>query len=277
MKNKIAFLGAGNMAHALINGLLADGFSATNILASDPDSEKLNYLSSTKGINACPTNKEAVAQAGVVVLAVKPQILKSLCEDIREEVINKCPLIISIAAGIPCIALKDWLDEETPIVRTMPNTPASINCGATGLYATPNVSQEQKNTSESLMRAVGLTAWVTKEAHLDIVTALSGSGPAYYFLMMEAMENAASKLGLPQETAHILCLQTAFGAAKMALESDDNPALLRQRVTSPGGTTEKAIDTFKQGHFLELVDSAISAANKRSQELAQQFGGKNNG
>ena len=265
------------MATALINGLIADGFPATNIWASDPDPDKLSLLAKAKGIHTCTTNREAVSQTNVIVLAVKPQVLKSLCEEIHAEVTHKRPLTISIAAGIPCSALKQWLGKEIPIVRTMPNTPASINCGATGLFATPHVSENQKNISESLLRAVGLTAWVTKEEHLDIVTALSGSGPAYYFLLMEAMENAACTLGLPRETARILCLQTAFGAAKMALESDEPAVSLRQRVTSPGGTTEKAINTFEHGRFSELVDSAISAANKRSQELAQQFGGENNG
>jgi pyrroline-5-carboxylate reductase len=197
-----------------------------------------------------------------------------LCREIHDVIAEKRPLVISIAAGIPCSVLTKLLGENIPIVRTMPNTPASINCGATGLFATKLVTEEQKNLSEALLRAVGLIAWVSEESHLDIVTALSGSGPAYYFLLMEAMEKAATQLGLPQHTARILTLQTAFGAAKMALESDEDAATLRRRVTSPGGTTEQAIKTFEQGHFMDVVASAISAANTRSIELARQFGGE---
>lgn len=274
MTKTIAFLGAGNMASALIHGLIVDGFPAQSIWACDPDEQKIALLQRTTGINVSTNNSECARHANTIVLAVKPQILATLCQDVRTVVAQTQPLVISIAAGIPCAAIQNWLVSDLALVRTMPNTPASINCGATGLYATPRVSVEQKDTAESLMRAVGLIAWVSEESHLDIVTALSGSGPAYYFLMMEAMEKAATELGLPQDTARILTLQTAFGAAKMALESEEDVATLRQRVTSPGGTTERAINTFQEGHFTDLVANAISAANTRAQELASQFGGK---
>ena len=274
MTQKIAFLGAGNMASALIRGLIAGGYPADAILASDPDQEKLHHLHTALGITIHPTNSDAVSHCDVAVLAVKPQMLESLCKEIHTVAQQKRPLVVSIAAGVTCPTLASWLGESLPIVRTMPNTPASVNCGATGLFATSHVSEEQKNFSETLMRSVGLTAWVSEETQLDIVTALSGSGPAYYFLMMEAMEKAATQLGLPVETARILTIQTAYGAAKMALESEEDAATLRHRVTSPGGTTEQAINTFEQNQFTDLVASAVSAANNRSRELASQFGGE---
>lgn len=273
MINTIAFLGAGNMASALIRGLIAHGFAAEQLWASDPDEGKLSQLHASLGIHTSADNAKACIQANTIVLAVKPQILNTVCDQIRPVIENNKPLVLSIAAGIPCSALSLWLGNDTPIVRTMPNTPASINCGATGLYATPSVSEEQKTISESIMQAVGITAWVEEEAQLDIVTAVSGSGPAYYFLFMEAMEKAATQLGLPQETARLLALQTAYGAANMALNSEESTEVLRQRVTSPGGTTEQAINTFEDGQLRDLVYTALAAANKRSKELAHQFGG----
>jgi len=274
MTQKIVFIGAGNMATAIISGLIKDGYPANAIWACDRDKDKLDQLKSTLGINTSQNNSETTLLCDVVVLAVKPQVLNSLCVEIRSATLEKQPLVISVAAGIPSSALAQWLDEDTAIVRTMPNTPAAVNCGATGLFATAKVSVEQKDMAERLMKAVGVCAWVEKETHLDIVTALSGSGPAYYFLFMEAMEKAAVQLGLPQDVARLLTLQTAAGAAKMAIESELPPSELRTRVTSPGGTTEQAIKTFEQGHFIELVSAAMSAANIRSSELAHQFGGK---
>ncbi len=274
MTQKIAFIGAGNMASALIRGLIKNGYPANAIWACDREQKKLNLLRETLGIHVSQDSVDTVSRCETVVLAVKPQAIKGLCSEIRLAVREQHPLIISVAAGISSSTLAFWLGENAAIVRTMPNTPSSVNCGATGLFARPQVSPQQKTMAELLMGSVGIYTWVDKERHLDIVTALSGSGPAYYFLLMEAMEQTAVQLGLPQSTARLLTLQTALGAAKMAMESENTPAELRAQVTSPGGTTEQAIKTFEQGHFFTLVSSAISAANTRSSEIANQFGGK---
>jgi pyrroline-5-carboxylate reductase len=184
------------------------------------------------------------------------------------------PLVISIAAGVRSDALQRWLGGAVPVVRAMPNTPALVQTGATGLYATPAVSATQRDLAESIMRAVGVTVWVEDETLIDTVTALSGSGPAYFFLVMEVLENAAVNLGLPRETARLLTLETALGAAKMALESSEDPATLRARVTSPGGTTERALQIFQQADLAGIFADALAGAQARSQELAKLLGEK---
>ncbi len=268
---KIAFIGAGNMAAALIKGLIQDGHPAENITAADPDPEKLNLISGQTGIGVNSDNSEAIADADVVVIAVKPQVIAAVASGISATVAERRPLVISIAAGIPTTHLQQWLGETAAIVRTMPNTPAMLQAGATGLFAAANVNAEQHSLAESIMRAVGLTIWVEQESLIDAVTAVSGSGPAYFFLLMEHMIRAAKALGLPDESAHLLTLQTALGASRMALESDDNPATLRARVTSPGGTTEQAINAFETGGLEQLVMDAMRAARDRSIELSSQI------
>ena len=272
MTDNIAFIGAGNMAGALIAGLIADGTSPEQIIATDPSVEKCETLSAATGIRTLHDNREAAALARIVVLAVKPQVLRQVAQELAVQVQDRRPLVISIAAGVRCDSLQAWLGGDVPLVRTMPNTPAMIQSGATVLYATPMVSEAQRGQAESLMRSVGLTQWIKDEALMDAVTALSGSGPAYYFLIMEAMENAARELGLSAETAHLLTLQTAFGAAKMALESSESPESLRARVTSPGGTTERAIRALEQGGIRDLFRSALEAARDRSVELSVDLG-----
>lgn len=268
----IAFIGAGNMASALIGGLISDGTPPARLLASDPDPEKCGTLSQATGIRTTTDNREAVATADVVVLAVKPQVLRDVAISIRSMLQQRQPLVISIAAGIRCDALQRWLGDSVSVVRTMPNTPAMVASGATALYAGTSVSDAQRQTAESIMRAVGLTRWVATEAEIDAVTAVSGSGPAYFFLVMEAMETAARKLGLEPDTAHLLTLQTALGAARMALESDDDPAMLRRKVTSPGGTTEQAIAVFEQADMRGLFEKAMRAAHDRSITLSEELG-----
>lgn len=272
MNSQIAFIGAGNMAGALIGGLLADGVPPDRLTATDPSIEKCRALNTNLGIRTLQDNRAAVADADVVVLAVKPQVLKQVAVEIAEQVHRSRPLVISIAAGIRCASLQSWLGGATALVRTMPNTPAMIQTGATVLYATPAVSAVQREQAESLMRAVGLTQWVADEALMDAVTALSGSGPAYYFLIMEAMQAAAQQLGLAPDTARLLTLQTALGAARMALESTDPPATLRARVTSPGGTTERAIGVLEEGGIRDLFAHALKAAHDRSVELSDSLG-----
>jgi pyrroline-5-carboxylate reductase len=268
----LAFIGGGNMAASLIGGLVADGYDAGHILVSDPEGEKLAALSARFGVRSAADNRRAVEQADVVILAVKPQLLKQVCDEMREAVQAARPLIISIAAGVREAYIQDWLGGGLALVRTMPNTPAMIQAGATVLHAGPKVSAAQRSLAESVLRAVGLTRWMERESDLDAVTALSGSGPAYFFLVMEAMEQAGEGLGLDPDSARLLTIQTALGAARMAMESSDAPATLRQRVTSPGGTTEAALEQFEQGGLPDLFQRAMTAARDRSEALADLLG-----
>ena len=270
-QTRIAFIGAGNMASALISGLIADGTAKDLIIASDPNTDQRSHLHDSYGICTVDNNAEAISDADVVVLAVKPQLLQQVCNELSSHLKDKHCLIVSIAAGIRCSTMSKWLNSDLPIVRCMPNTPAMLQVGATGLYATDNVSNEQRDQAERILRAVGITLWINEEADIDSVTAVSGSGPAYYFLMMEAMQAAAEKLGLPAETAKLLTLQTALGAARMALESQDDPATLRQKVTSPGGTTEQAILSFEANGLRDIFEQAMTAARDRSISLSEQL------
>ncbi len=268
----IAFIGGGNMAASLIGGLVADGYDPRRILVSEPDPEKLSRLAARFGIHSCSDNNEAARQADVVVLAIKPQVLEQVAKELTEVMKRYRPLVISIAAGIRETHLQRWLGGDLALVRTMPNTPAMIQTGATALHAGKGVSEKQKNLAESILRAVGITCWVNDEEKMDAATALSGSGPAYFFLIMEAMEQAGKELGLPAETARLLTLQTALGAARMAIESSDGPAILKERVTSPGGTTEKALQILEQGGVRELFQQALTGARDRSIELSNLLG-----
>ncbi len=270
----IAFIGCGNMAASLINGLVADGYNPKKIIASDPDSAKIAQLSGLLGIETASDNSSAIESAEIVVLAVKPQMLEQVAAAMAPAIQKAQPLVVSIAAGILEQDIENWLGGDVALVRTMPNTPAMIKVGATVLHANSMVTSEQKNQAETILRAVGLTQWVDSEELLDAVTALSGSGPAYFFLVMEAMEAAAVELGLPEETAHLLTLQTALGAARMAMESSDTPAVLREKVTSPGGTTEAAIKRFEEGGLRDLISQALTEARDRSIELSKLLGSK---
>ena len=269
---KIAFLGGGNMALSLIGGLVSDGFNPSHIHIADPDAKRLETIKASYAVQTYTDNTRAINECRVIVPAVKPQQL--------QHVVKQCSplwqdnmMLISIAAGIRLKDIARWLERpNAAIVRTMPNTPALVQAGATALYANEFVSAQQKELAESILRAVGITLWVQDEEQINVVTALSGSGPAYFFLVMEAIETAAIELGLEPETAKLLCLQTAFGASKMALESNDSTALLRQKVTSPGGTTERAIHELEDGGLRSLFENALIAAALRSRELATQLG-----
>ncbi len=265
----IAFIGSGNMAAALIGGLITDGIPAECIIASDPDPARRKALAASAGIHTLEDNAEAVARAEVVVLAVKPQALREVARDLAEAIQQYRPLVISIAAGIRSDTLQRWLGGGVSLVRSMPNTPAMLQAGATALFAIPEVTGTQREQAESVMRAVGLVLWVDDESLMDAVTALSGSGPAYFFLLMEAMEHAGKHLGLPANTARLLTLQTALGAARMAIESSEDPAGLRHHVTSPGGTTEQAIKRFGEEDLEGAVLRALTAARDRSIELSR--------
>ena len=268
----LAFIGGGNMAGSLIGGLITDGWDPARIRVADTSTQRLEQLSQQFPIKTTTSNIDTAEQADIILLAVKPQVIKSVAQELADIVAQQQPLVISIAAGIPASALGNWLGKSTAIVRAMPNTPAMVQSGAAALYANASVSEDQRSIAESILRAVGIVIWVDDEAQMDAVTALSGSGPAYFFLFMEALQLAGQELGLPKDTARLLALQTAFGAAKMALESNEDAATLRHQVTSPGGTTEHAIRTFQEGALEALVSKALLAAATRSRELAAEFG-----
>ena len=271
-QTKLTFIGAGNMSRSLISGLIADGWDPGALRVADPDPEQLLWMQRFSGLQGFADNRSAIAGSQVVLLAVKPQIMHSVARDIAASVQQEQPLVISIAAGIRATDLLRWLGAETALVRCMPNTPALVQSGATALYANKFVSAQQHDLAESVLRAVGLTLWVDDENMMDAVTALSGSGPAYFFLVIEALQNAATELGLTPETARLLALQTAFGAAKMALESKQDVSMLRQQVTSPGGTTEKALQALEEGNLRGLFRDALKSASDRSKQLAEQYG-----
>jgi pyrroline-5-carboxylate reductase len=268
----ITFIGGGNMASSLIGGLIADDYHHDQITVSDLDKDKLSQLAAKYGIHTESDNIKAIHQAEIVVLAVKPQSLESVVKEIASTLQKTEPLIISIVAGIKLSTLNQWLDLDLALVRSMPNTPAMIQSGATALYAGSQVTEDQRNQAETILRAVGLTRWVPNESDIDTVTAISGSGPAYFFLVMEAIEDTAKQMGLDDETARLLTLQTALGAARMAMESSDSPAQLRSRVTSPGGTTERALNILEEGDLRTLFKRALKEAQIRSRELSDLLG-----
>ena len=269
-KTRIAFIGAGNMAASLIGGLRAQGVDAAQIRASDPGAETRARVHAEHGIQLFEDNAQAVDGADVVLIAVKPQAMKAVCQALKPS-LKPNQLVVSIAAGITCASLRNWLGEQ-PLVRCMPNTPALLRQGVSGLYATGEVTAQQRDQAQELLSAVGLAVWLEQEQQLDAVTAVSGSGPAYFFLLIEAMTAAGVKLGLPHDVAEQLAEQTALGAAKMAVGSEVDAAELRRRVTSPGGTTQAAIESFQAGGFEALVETALGAAAHRSAEMAEQLG-----
>ena len=271
---KIGFIGGGNMASSLIKGLIASGHAQNQLWVSDSNQQTLDSLAANLNVNISASNEDLVNEVDVVVLAVKPQALREVAEQVANVTRKRKLLVVSIAAGISQDSLAEWLGTEVAVVRCMPNTPALVRTGATALHANVNVSDEQKDLAENILRSVGISIWVNHESELDAVTAVSGSGPAYYFLLMEAMEKTALELGLDEHTARLLIQQTALGAAKIALESDESPGQLRQRVTSPGGTTERAIETFEEGAFSLLVSKALHAARDRSIDISKELGGK---
>ena len=267
---KIGFIGGGNMASSLISGLIASGHSPQDLWVSDVNQDALKVLAENLNVNTSTNNDDIINAVDVVVLAVKPQILSTVAKNATASIQQKQPLVVSIAAGISQQSLSQWLGNNIAIVRCMPNTPALVLTGATALHANEQVTAEQHDLAENIMRSVGIALWVNDESELDVVTAVSGSGPAYYFLLMEAMEKAAIEMGMNEVTARLLVQQTALGAAKIALESSESPEQLRKRVTSPGGTTQQALETFEEGGFTALVSKALHAARDRSIEMSKQ-------
>jgi pyrroline-5-carboxylate reductase len=264
-----AFIGGGNMGGCLVGGLIGNGHPRGLLRVSDPDPERLRLLAKRYGIETTSDNPAAVTGAEVVVLAVKPQVVCSVVGEICEALRREAPLVLSIVAGLTTGVLRRWIGPEVPIVRAMPNTPALVGAGAAALYAEAgSVAPAHRDRAEGILRAVGSTVWVEDEALLDAVTALSGSGPAYFFLLMELLERAGVSMGLAPDCARLLTLQTAFGAAKMALECEHHAAALRAQVTSPGGTTEQAITSFQDSGLESIVERAVRAAEARSKALA---------
>jgi len=262
----IGFIGAGNMASALLAGLLAKGIAPAQLWVANPSAAKLTAFAA-QGVNTTSDNLAVVAHCQTIVLAVKPQKMATVVQALQTSLTTKPCLLISIAAGISCHSLLGWTQPSQAIVRCMPNTPALVGAGACGMFANANVNADQKLAAQAIMQAVGSVCWLKREQQLDAVTALSGSGPAYFFLLIQAMQAAGIKLGLPAEIARQLSLQTAFGAAKLALHSDMDVIELRRRVSSPGGTTEAAIKQFESEDFHNMVERALTQAALRAQEL----------
>lgn len=265
----IVFIGGGNMAGALIGGLIAAGIAPGRIRASEPDAARREALAREHGIVAEHDNVRMIEGADVVVFAVKPQVLGKVAQECANAIRAARPLVISIAAGVSTTNLAGWLGGDMPIVRAMPNTPALVGCGAAGLYANEQVTVAQRETASSILRAAGEAIWIEDESLMDTVTAVSGSGPAYFFLVIEAMEAAGIELGLAPDDARRLVVQTALGAATMAHRRDVDAAELRRRVTSPGGTTAAALHVFEEGGLRELITRALTAARDRGRELAK--------
>ncbi len=269
MTQDILFIGAGNMASSLIGGLIENGYDQARISACDISEEQLERLRERFAIDTPRDSLAAARAADIVVLAVKPQNMRELCTGLAKLPQNPAQLFISVAAGVTADAIEKWLGGPRAIVRCMPNTPALIQLGASGLAANAQVDSSQRQTAEAILQAVGLCLWVDAESDLDAVTAISGSGPAYFFYFIELLEEAGVKLGLPRETAAQLARQTALGAASMA--SGNDVKTLRAQVTSKKGTTEQAILSFQQNRLDRLVDEATAAAQRRSQELAREL------
>lgn len=265
---QLAFIGAGNIATAIISGLLEQGYPQHKLGVTDPFDDQLRPFRE-RGIETSQQNDTAVLSADVVILCVKPNVMLSVVKSIATSVQKNRPLVISVAAGITLDSLAEWLGDESALVRCMPNTPALVQLGASGLFANPRVSDKQKSWTETILNAIGISLWVDSERQMDTVTAISGSGPAYFFYIIEIMQQLGIDLGLSPESASKLVLQTALGAATMAHQSTENATELRRRVTSPGGTTEAALGSLMEDKLMKVFEKAIKAAESKSVELSQ--------
>jgi len=265
---RIAFIGGGNIATALISSLFASHHHVNRIHVADPNAEARQYLKQRWPVHCFEQAADAIKEMEAIVLAIKPQVLPTVLEEISS-LVSSDQLIISIAAGIHTSQIAAHLKSNPPIVRTMPNTPALIGLGITGMYARINCNLAQRDLTQNLMESAGKVVWLDKESQLDIVTAVSGSGPAYFYYLIECLRNAGTRLGLPADVAAKLALHTAYGASAMAVQSDADVIELRQQVTTKGGTTEAALEQLDAGDFEQLVDKAITAATRRGQQLAE--------
>lgn len=268
---KIAFIGAGHMAYSIIGGMINAGVDKSSLMASNRNADKLAVIAEQFDIMTTNDNRIAADNARVVVLCVKPKHISFIIDELKDILLTQKPLIITLAAGTVIETIEQLLGEHLAIVRAMPNLPALIGAGATGLYANGLVSEHEQDIAESIFRSVGITTWALHEQELDIITALSGSGPAYIFYLMEAMEDAAIELGLSRDTARLLTMQTAFGASKLALEESVEPHVLVERVASPKGTTEAALQYLKAQDVKEHIKNAVKQAESRAKEICKEI------
>jgi pyrroline-5-carboxylate reductase len=269
MQNNIVFIGGGNITASIVGGLVAAGQSPQSIIVSDPHPEKLERLTQAYGIRTTTDNHKALAEGTIVVLAVKPQKVQALAQDIAPILKKTKPLIISLAGGIDIHTLTRWLGDECAVVRAMPNMPAVVRSGATALFANSHADESQREDAESILRAIGIVVWLKDEKQMDVITALSGCGPAYIFYIMEALSEAAQKMGLPAEVANLLTLETTYGAAHMALESELSLSDLKKSVATPGGITEAALTAFDEHNIKKILAEAVHRAHARSQNLTE--------
>lgn len=269
-KYQLGFVGAGNMASSLIGGLIAQGKDAQKIVVADAQEPQLNTVKSRFGVDTTLSNVDAARDTDTLVLAVKPNNMQIVCREIATA-LPPDSLVISVAAGVKVESIANWLGSNAPIVRCMPNTPALLSLGAAALYASPFCSADQRSTAEQLLACTGIVEWVEDEEQIDTVTALSGSGPAYFFYMIECMTQSAIDMGLSPDVAEALAIETAFGAASMARAREVSPATLRQNVTSPGGTTAAALNAFAENGFAQSIADAMQAAKTRAAELAEEM------
>lgn len=270
MNASLCFIGGGNMARSLIGGLVARGFDAQRITVADPAATQLQTLREEFGVNVTQNNATAAQGADVVILAIKPQEMRRVVTELAAS-FTGTPLIISVAAGIRASDIQRWAP-GAPVVRCMPNRPALQGCGMTGLFATADVSAERRALASELLSAVGATVWLEDEAHMDAVTAISGSGPAYFFLLIEMLEQTGVALGLPAEVSHRLAVETAYGSGLMARAATEPAATLREQVTSKGGTTEAALQYLEANNVRDIFAGAVTAAARRGAQLADEFG-----
>jgi pyrroline-5-carboxylate reductase len=270
---ELTVLGAGNMGRALIGGLLRHGMRQEQITVGESHEPARATLSQELGIAATTDNAAAIAKADLIVVAVKPQHVDSVLTPLAAHLQQRRPIVLSVAAGVRIQALRGWCGAGVPVIRAMPNRPAFVGAGVTGLFAPPEVDASQRAIAAQIMQSVGEVVWVATEDLIDVVTALSGSGPAYFFLLAEALVSAGVELGLPIDTARRLSIATLHGAGLLAQGSDGDLVRLRAEVTSKGGTTEAALRTLQAADFNELISRAVAAAARRSRELAEQFGG----
>jgi pyrroline-5-carboxylate reductase len=270
-KNRVCFIGAGNMTRAIIAGLINSGYGPEFIQATNPSRPKLDALEADFGVQVSHDNLSAARGADVIVLAVKPQLMEQVCQPLQD-IDMSGKLLITIAAGIPAKRYADYLGQDVRLIRVMPNTPMQIGIGMSGAFAPDNISDEQKSVCGHLLASCGEVVWVDKEADLNLVIALAGSSPAYFFLFMDAMIEAGKSLGMDEEKARILVQQAALGAAQMVKQNPDlSPAELKSNVASKGGTTAEALATFEAGNLPALVKSAMQNCIKRAEEMARTF------
>lgn len=264
------FIGGGNMASCIVSGLSNTNTDKYKITVCDPNQAKLDLLKEKYKVEICLSNKKAVKHADLLILAVKPQSIRSVINEIQS-LIKSSAIIISVAAGVKTTSIKSWLEKSNVIVRAMPNTPSAVLCGATGLYTNPETSEKTKNQVKEIFDAIGFSCWVDDEKEINAVIALSGSSPAYFFKIFEIMQDIGQELGLDEKKAFELLIQTFIGSSKMIRKMDNTPAQLREQVTSPGGTTERALNVFNKENLASTLREAMHQAYERAEEMSEDF------